>query len=105
MSLDEVNNIINKEIGVMLYFSGESCSVCHALRPKIKTLFNEKFPKIIQIHFDAKESIDVASHFGVLSIPTILVFLDGKESVREGRSVSLNQLEDKIMRLYEMMLS
>ncbi len=35
MNLEELNSTIKSEIGVLLYFSGENCNVCHALRPKI----------------------------------------------------------------------
>ena len=105
MLIQEIEERLNKEIGILVYFSGESCSVCHVLRPKIQKLFDEKFPKIKQIFLDAKENAQIASHFGVFSVPTLIVFLEGKEFVREGRSLSLYQLEEKIMRPYEMMTS
>jgi len=100
MSLDELKDIIKGEMGVLLYFSGENCNVCHALRPKFKTLFDTKFPKIRQIYLDAHENPEISANFGVFSVPTMLVFLDGKEFIREGRAVSLYQLEEKLQRPY-----
>ncbi len=85
----------------MLYFSGEHCNVCHALRPKIKALFDERFPEIAQLWLDAHENPELSAHFQVFSVPTLIVFLDGKEFIREGRAMSLAALEAKLSRPYE----
>jgi thioredoxin-like negative regulator of GroEL len=105
VSLEELENIIKSEIGVLLYFSGENCNVCHALRPKFKELFDSKFPKIKQIYLDAHQNPQISAHFRVFSVPTMLVFLDGREFLREGRAVSLHQLEDKLSRVYNILVS
>ncbi|MDQ7046939.1 MAG: thioredoxin family protein [Sulfurovum sp.] len=103
MTLEALQNIIKEEVGVLLYFSGEHCSVCHALRPKFRELFDKEFPELKQIFLDAQEYADISAHYAVLSLPTILVFLDGKEFVREGRTVSLHQLKIQLKRPYGMM--
>jgi thioredoxin-like negative regulator of GroEL len=103
MSLEELQGIIKDEVGVLVYFSGENCNVCHALRPKFKELFDKEFPKIKQIYLDAHENAEISAHFNVFSVPTMIVFLDGREFVREGRSVSLYQLSTQLQRPYSMM--
>ena len=103
MSLEELQNIIRTEVGVLLYFSGENCNVCHALRPKFKELFDAEFPQLKQIYLDAHENIEISAHFQVFSVPTMMVFMDGREFVKEGRSVSLYQLKEKLSRPYKMM--
>lgn len=105
MNLEEIQNIIREEIGVVLYFSGEDCSVCHSLRPKIKDMSDKNFPQIKQIYIDAKENIEISSHFQVFSIPTIIIFMDGREFRREGRLVSIHQLTNELKRPYDMMTS
>ena len=104
MLLEEIEKIIKEEVGVLLYFSSDECNVCHALRPKIKELFNLEFPKIKQIFIDAKENMEISSHFQVLSMPTILVYMDAKEFIREGRSVSLHKMSQDLERPYEFMV-
>lgn len=103
MTLEEVQNIIRQEAGVLLYFSGETCNVCHALRPKFKALFDSEFPLIKQLYLDAHENPEISAHFQVFSVPTMLVFLDGREFVREGRAVSMHQLTEQLMRPYTIM--
>jgi len=104
MHLEELQNIIRTEVGVLVYFSGENCNVCHALRPKFKELFDTEFMQLKQIYLDAEENPEISAYFQLFSVPTMLVFMDGREFVREGRSVSLYQLKEKLMRPYKMMI-
>jgi len=103
MTLEELQTTIREEVGVLLYFSGENCNVCHALRPKLKELFDKEFSQIKQIYLDAHENPQISAHFQVFSVPTMIVFLDGREFVREGRAVSLHQMTEKLSRPYGMM--
>ena len=103
MTLEELQQTIREEVGVLLYFSGEHCNVCHALRPKFKEVFDKEFPQLKQIYLDAEEHREIALQYEVLSLPTMLVFLDGREFVREGRAVSLHKLTEQLKRPYGMM--
>jgi len=103
MTLGLLQNTIKREVGVLLYFSGENCNVCHALRPKFKEVFDTNFPQLKQIYLDAHENAEISAHFQVFSVPTMIVFMDGREFAREGRSVSLHQLTEKLKRPYGMM--
>jgi len=105
MTLEQLQQTIREEVGVLLYFSGEHCNVCHALRPKFKELFDAEFSQIKQIYLDAHENVEISAHYSVFSVPTMLVFLDGREFVREGRAVSLHQLTQQLKRPYTMMTS
>jgi thioredoxin 1 len=103
MHLEQLQQTIREEVGVLLYFSGEHCNVCHALRPKCKALFESEFPQLKQVYLDAHEHTEIATHYGVFSVPTILVFLDGREYIREGRAVSLHKLKEQLQRPYKLM--
>jgi thiol-disulfide isomerase/thioredoxin len=103
MNLEEIKYAIENEDGILLYFWGDNCAVCDALKPKIVNSFKDNFPKIKQIFIDAKNNQDIAAHFSVFSIPTTIVFLAGKEFAREGRAMSINALVEKIKRPYEIM--
>ena len=105
MTLEELQQTIREKPGVLLYFSGENCNVCHALRPKFKEAFDTHFPLVEQIYLDAQEHPEIAAHFQVFSVPTMIVYLDGREFAREGRAVSLLGLVEKLKRPYEMMTS
>ncbi len=105
MTLEELQEEIHSEVGVLLYFSGENCNVCHALRPKFKEAFDTHFPLVKQIYLDAHENTEISRYFQVFSIPTMIIFLDGREFAREGRSVSIHQLVAQLERPYRIMNS
>jgi len=104
MELDRVRELIDSEDGVLLYFSGEDCNVCHALRPKFQEAFESNFPLVKQIYLDAQQNPEISAHYQVFTVPTMIVFLAGREFAREGRSVSLHQLVTQIARPYSIMI-
>ncbi len=103
MELETIKEMIDAEDGVLLYFSGEDCNVCHALRPKFKEAFDSNFPLIKQLYLDAHDNPQLSAHFQVFSVPTMIVFLGGREFAREGRSVSIHQLITQLGRPYSIM--
>jgi hypothetical protein len=48
---------------------------------------------------------EIGGQFSVFTIPGILVFLNGKEVVREARFISMEQLETQLNRLIELVFS
>ena len=103
-SLDELQDIRQKELAFVLYFSSPSCNVCHVLRPKLMEALEEHFPQIGRDHADISLTPEVAAEFHVFSAPTIIVFFDGREFIRKGRAVSVDGLLNEIKRPYELML-
>ncbi len=103
-SLDEVKRLIDSELGVLLYFSTPTCNVCHALKPKIIEEFDKNFPLIKKVFVDSSELPEIGVNYNVFSVPTMLLFLDKKEFVREGRNVSVPVFVDKVKRVYSIMM-
>jgi thioredoxin-like negative regulator of GroEL len=104
-TLEELQELIQKEIGVLVYFSTPTCNVCHALKPKIASEFEKNFPKIKQVFIDSSITPEIPAHFNIFSVPTILVFLDSKEFARESRNVSVPLLVGNIERVYKILMS
>lgn len=105
MTIETIEKQISEEQAVLLYFSGVDCGVCEALRPKVKEAFTQNFPKIVQVFIDASTNKMIASHFGVFSVPTILVFLEGKEFARKSRNFSVPMFINELKRPYQIMTS
>ena len=101
-SKSEILDIIHSKEAVLLYFKTTSCSVGEAVEPKVKTLLEQRFPKMhfksIDMNFDA----EIAAQFNAFTEPTVLVFFDGRESIRKSRSFSIAELEENIRRLYQL---
>jgi thioredoxin-like negative regulator of GroEL len=100
--LDALREIIALQKGVLLYFSSESCSVCKVLKPKVAELLQEQFPLMVSHDVDTEKSPVIAGQFRVFTIPTILIFFEGKEQVRYSRNISMHQLEEHMARPYNL---
>ncbi len=105
MTQEAIDTLLKEEVGVVLYFSTQACNVCKALKPKIEERFKENFPDIKMVYIDCEESPEISAGYSVFSVPTILVFLQGKEFARESRNVSVDILVEKIRRPYDIMKS
>jgi len=102
-TLIEVENIINTGNPVLIYFSGENCSVCKVLKPKIEEEISKNFPLFDLIEVQTDLHKEITSHFTVFSIPTMLIFLDKKEFFRRGRNISVSMFMEEIRRPYNLM--
>lgn len=101
-NVEELQQKIATEKGVLLYFSSDSCSVCKVLKPKVAELLREQFPFMVSHYVDIEKSPVISGQFRVFTIPTILIFFEGKEQVRYSRNISMHQLEESISRPYSM---
>jgi len=102
MDIKQLQHEIQTNNALMIYFSGENCGVCKVLQPKIENLFSEIFPKVKQIFIAADEFPQTAAQYNVLTIPTVIVFFDSKEFTRESRHISLKQIEEQLIRTYNL---
>lgn len=104
-NIESIDNIIKENPAVMLYFSAPTCNVCHALKPKLLEAIDENFETFEIVSIDVSTDADIAAHYSVFAIPTVLVFLDGREFLRKSRHMSVGEVINEIKRPYEIMFS
>ena len=104
-NIESITNIIKENPAVMLYFSAPTCNVCHALKPKLLEAISENFDTFEIVSIDVSTDADIAAHFSVFAIPTVLVFLDGREFLRKSRHMSVGEVINEIKRPYEIMMA
>ena len=104
-TIENINQTIKENPAVMLYFSAPTCNVCHALKPKLLEAIENNFEKFEIVSVDVSVEQEVAAHFSVFAIPTVLVFLDGREFLRKSRHMSIDEVIREIQRPYEIMMS
>lgn len=104
-TIEEIHKSIKENPAVMLYFSAPTCNVCHALKPKLIEAIESNFKTFEIVSIDTSVEQETAAHFGVFAIPTVLVFLDGREFLRKSRHMSVDEVVREIERPYTMMMS
>ena len=85
---------LNNEKMVLAYFSGKSCNVCQVLKPKIDELVKLKFPAVKTLYIDIEENSALRGQLLIFSIPTIILYIEGKETGKFSRNVSMQQQQD-----------
>jgi thioredoxin-like negative regulator of GroEL len=103
LNLQQLQNSINIGKPILIYFSGENCSVCKVLKPKIEEEVSRQFPLFESFEVQTDIHKEITSFFTVFSIPTILVFFDKKEFFRKGRNMSVSVFMEEIKRPYKLM--
>ena len=75
---EELNSELKNNEVVLVDFYADWCGPCKALAPILEEIDNDREKvKIVKINIDRNP--DIAKRFGIMSIPTLIVFKNGKE--------------------------
>ena len=70
--------VLKSSIPVLVDFWAPWCGPCKAISPTVDALAEELSGKLKVVKLNTDESGDVAGRYGVMSIPTLLVFKGGE---------------------------
>ena len=91
------NEVIKSQVPFLLDFGAVWCGPCKALAPVVDKLADECKGKTRVGKIDIDDSPNIAAKFGVRSVPTVVVFKDGKEA---GRHVGMTgNVKDALLKL------
>lgn len=99
-SLEQIDTFIQEHKLTLLYFSQPNCSVCHGLLPQVQNLM-KAYPEVYLGEINTLELEAVAGRFSIFTVPVILLFVNGKEYMREARIVHLELFDEKINKIYK----
>ena len=71
-------DVLDSEIPVVVDFFATWCGPCRMMAPVIEELAEEYDGKVKIGKLDVDENSDIAARYGVMSIPTIILFKDGE---------------------------
>ena len=74
--------VLRSEVPVLVDFWAEWCTPCHIVSPVVEELAREQAGKLRAVKVNVDESPDTAQHYGVMSIPTLILFKGGEEKAR-----------------------
>ena len=71
-------DVLGSEIPVVVDFFATWCGPCRMMAPVIVELAEEYYGKVKIGKLDVEEISDIAARYGVMSIPTIILFKNGE---------------------------
>ena len=75
------NKILNGKGIAMVDFYADWCGPCKMLAPIIEEIATERTDVVVG-KLNVDETPEIASKYGVMSIPTVIIFKDGEEVAR-----------------------
>jgi len=103
-SLEKFNEKRINFPGALFYFSHERCNVCKVLKPKISEMLQTNFPKIEMFYCDMELYPEISGQNSIFTVPTILVFFEGKEFLRKSRNIGVEELRNELDRTYSLFI-
>ncbi|MEK0219300.1 thioredoxin family protein [Bacillus proteolyticus] len=101
-TIEELAIYIEKQQLVLLFIKTENCGVCDVMLRKVNYVLEnyDYVEKVEKVEILLQDMQEIAGRYAVFTGPTILLFHNGKEILRESRFISLENLE-RTIQLFE----
>ena len=87
------DDVLNSDKPVLVDFWADWCGPCKMIAPALEEISEELADKVIIAKVDIMENTDIASQFGVQSIPLMILFKDGKPVAQKLGAAPKSQLK------------
>lgn len=101
MEKEKIEDFIKDNLISIVYFSGATCGACDAIRDKVLHII-KNYKEIKFTEINAVENKEIAASYDIFSLPILLLFVNGKETLRVGRYFDLLDFKNSIDRYYNL---
>ena len=97
---DDLNKIISENEIVIIKYGSATFMPCHSIKNKITT-WQENHKDVAAYYISLEENMEIAAQRGILSAPTVEVYIEGKLSIQKSGYFSLDEILDKVSSISE----
>jgi thioredoxin 1 len=97
---DFESQVVGAETPVLVDFWAEWCVPCHMVSPVVEEIGRDKGDALSVVKLNIDENPEVTRKYGVMSIPTLIMFVSGEEKARvvgaRGKDAILKEIDPHI---------
>lgn len=71
--------VLASPVPVLVDFHAEWCGPCRWILPTLEEVARERMGKVLVVKVDTDEAPELAEEYRITSVPTVVLFLEGKE--------------------------
>lgn len=95
------SEVLDSDRPVLVDLWADWCRPCHLIEPHVKAIADEKSGSLKVVKLNIDENPTTPRSYGVMSIPTLLLFVDGEEKARlvgtRPKEAILEQIEPHLL--------
>ena len=95
---DFQEEVISSQTPVLVDFTADWCQPCKMIAPIVEQLAGQWDGKVKVVKLDADQNPSIMMQYGVMGIPTLMLFKGGELKERITGFMPMNALEPKISR-------
>ena len=92
----DFNSIINSNTPVLIDFYADWCGPCKAMSPILQDVKSKMGDDVKILKIDTDRNKQIAMKFGIRSIPTLILFKDGKPAERMVGAMPKHRILEKV---------
>jgi len=93
------SELVNSDKPVLIDFSAEWCGPCKMMAPILKEVAGVLGDKARILKIDVDRNQDIARKYGIVSVPTLMIFKNGGAVFRQSGLMQAPQIIDTLKRL------
>lgn len=93
---DEFDKVISESKPTIVDFFATWCGPCKMLSPILEKVEESSNGDFTIVKVDVDESYDIAKRYGIMSVPTMIIFKDGEEQEKIVGLRQKNQIEEAV---------
>lgn len=97
--MEKFDDLITSNIPVLVDFYAEWCGPCKMMKPILEDVKAMKGEKVRVVKVDVDKHQELAAYYQIQSVPTLMIFKDGKQLWRQSGVLQAKELSELLAQL------